>query len=72
MAATVSDLMLDRLTERSVERIYGYPGDGINASSARSPVPRTASTSFKCRPRRSRTAKPAPRAPGNSTGERRP
>ena len=30
MAATVSDLMLDRLTEWGVERIYGYPGDGIN------------------------------------------
>ena len=30
MAATVSDLMLDRLTEWGVGRIYGYPGDGIN------------------------------------------
>src|ERR687891_2126056 len=30
MAATVSDFMLDRLGEWGVERIYGYPGDGIN------------------------------------------
>jgi pyruvate dehydrogenase (quinone) len=30
MAATVSDFMLERLSEWGVERIYGYPGDGIN------------------------------------------
>ena len=30
MAATVSAFMLDRLTEWGVDRIYGYPGDGIN------------------------------------------
>jgi len=30
MAATISDLMLDRLAEWGVQRIYGYPGDGIN------------------------------------------
>ncbi|HEX6111188.1 MAG TPA: thiamine pyrophosphate-binding protein, partial [Geminicoccaceae bacterium] len=30
MAATVSDFMLERLTEWGVDRIYGYPGDGIN------------------------------------------
>jgi thiamine pyrophosphate-dependent acetolactate synthase large subunit-like protein len=30
MAATVSDFMLERLGEWGVERIYGYPGDGIN------------------------------------------
>jgi pyruvate dehydrogenase (quinone) len=30
MAASVSDFMLDRLGEWGVERIYGYPGDGIN------------------------------------------
>jgi pyruvate dehydrogenase (quinone) len=28
--ATVGDLMLERLTEWGVDRIYGYPGDGIN------------------------------------------
>lgn len=28
--ATVSDALLDRLQEWGVERIYGYPGDGIN------------------------------------------
>jgi pyruvate dehydrogenase (quinone) len=27
---TVSDFMLERLTEWGVRRIYGYPGDGIN------------------------------------------
>ena len=32
MTATVSDHMLDRLAEWSVSRIYGYPGDGINAT----------------------------------------
>src|SRR5215208_5753323 len=32
MAKTVSDFMLERLTEWGVERIYGYPGDGINAT----------------------------------------
>src|SRR5438045_49646 len=32
MAKTVSDFMLERLSEWGVERIYGYPGDGINAS----------------------------------------
>jgi pyruvate dehydrogenase (quinone) len=30
MAATVSDFMLERLSEWDVDRIYGYPGDGIN------------------------------------------
>src|SRR5688572_14934439 len=28
--ATVSDFMLERLSEWGVDRIYGYPGDGIN------------------------------------------
>jgi len=32
MANTVSDFMLERLQEWGVERIYGYPGDGINAT----------------------------------------
>src|SRR4051794_7256240 len=32
MANTVSDFMLERLHEWGVERIYGYPGDGINAT----------------------------------------
>src|SRR3954466_12573021 len=27
---TTADFMLDRLREWEVERIYGYPGDGIN------------------------------------------
>ena len=30
MAATVSDFLLQRLSDWGVERIYGYPGDGIN------------------------------------------
>jgi pyruvate dehydrogenase (quinone) len=30
MAGTVSDFMLERLSEWGVDRIYGYPGDGIN------------------------------------------
>ena len=30
MAATVSDFMLERLSEWGVDRIYGHPGDGIN------------------------------------------
>ena len=30
MAHTVSDHILERLTEWGVSRIYGYPGDGIN------------------------------------------
>ena len=30
MAYTVSDHLLDRLTEWGISRIYGYPGDGIN------------------------------------------
>jgi pyruvate dehydrogenase (quinone) len=30
MAPTVSDLLLKRLSAWGVERIYGYPGDGIN------------------------------------------
>jgi pyruvate dehydrogenase (quinone) len=29
MADTVSDYLLKRLSEWGVERIYGYPGDGI-------------------------------------------
>ena len=29
---TVADYMLERLAEWGVERIYGYPGDGINAT----------------------------------------
>jgi pyruvate dehydrogenase (quinone) len=32
MAKTTSDFMLDRLSEWGVDRIYGYPGDGINAT----------------------------------------
>src|SRR3954462_3454945 len=32
MTKTVADFMLDRLREWGVERIYGYPGDGINAT----------------------------------------
>ncbi len=32
MAKTVADFMLERLGEWGVERIYGYPGDGINAT----------------------------------------
>jgi pyruvate dehydrogenase (quinone) len=30
MAATVSDFMIRRLREWGIQRIYGYPGDGIN------------------------------------------
>lgn len=30
MSATVGDYLLDRLATWGVERIYGYPGDGIN------------------------------------------
>jgi pyruvate dehydrogenase (quinone) len=30
MAATVSDFILERLSEWDISRIYGYPGDGIN------------------------------------------
>ncbi len=30
MAATVSDFLFTRLSEWGIERIYGYPGDGIN------------------------------------------
>lgn len=30
MARTVSDHMIDRLVDWGVQRIYGYPGDGIN------------------------------------------
>jgi len=31
MAETTADFLLDRLHENGVRRIYGYPGDGINA-----------------------------------------
>ena len=31
MAQLVSDFVLERLTEWGVHRVYGYPGDGINA-----------------------------------------
>src|SRR5919205_1329483 len=31
MAQLVSDFMLERLTKWGIHRIYGYPGDGINA-----------------------------------------
>jgi pyruvate dehydrogenase (quinone) len=30
MTETVSDALLNRLTEWNVQRLYGYPGDGIN------------------------------------------
>src|SRR3954467_6909348 len=30
MAKTAADFMLERLGEWGIERIYGYPGDGIN------------------------------------------
>jgi pyruvate dehydrogenase (quinone) len=29
--ATVSDFLIERLIAWGVRRIYGYPGDGINA-----------------------------------------
>src|SRR5919204_2865363 len=32
MSGTVADFMLERLSEWGVDRIYGYPGDGINAT----------------------------------------
>src|SRR5919201_697215 len=32
MSKTVSDFMLERLSEWGVRRVYGYPGDGINAT----------------------------------------
>jgi pyruvate dehydrogenase (quinone) len=32
MGQTTSDFMLERLSEWGVDRIYGYPGDGINAT----------------------------------------
>src|SRR5205814_971852 len=31
MAELVADFVLERLTEWGVHRVYGYPGDGINA-----------------------------------------
>jgi pyruvate dehydrogenase (quinone) len=31
MSKNVADFMIERLSEWGVERIYGYPGDGINA-----------------------------------------
>src|SRR6478672_10014290 len=30
MAETVSDFLVQRLTDWGIQRIYGYPGDGIN------------------------------------------
>lgn len=30
MAGTVSDFILQRLSEWGIRRVYGYPGDGIN------------------------------------------
>src|SRR5689334_7707046 len=30
MAQTVADFLLERLSEWGIQRIYGYPGDGIN------------------------------------------
>jgi pyruvate dehydrogenase (quinone) len=32
MPKSVADFMLERLADSGVERIYGYPGDGINAT----------------------------------------
>lgn len=34
MSATVSDFILERLNDWGVHRIYGFPGDGINALTA--------------------------------------
>lgn len=34
MSTTVSDFILERLNDWGVKRIYGYPGDGINALTA--------------------------------------
>jgi pyruvate dehydrogenase (quinone) len=30
MARTVGDFLLERLWQWGVQRVYGYPGDGIN------------------------------------------
>ena len=35
MAATVADFLLQRLHEWGVERVFGYPGDGINGAFGR-------------------------------------
>lgn len=32
MSATVADHLLERLAANGARRVYGYPGDGINAS----------------------------------------
>ena len=34
MDDTVGDFILERLAEWGVERVYGYPGDGINGVTA--------------------------------------
>ena len=39
MAQQVADYVLERLSEWGVHRVFGYPGDGINGSSARSTAP---------------------------------
>ena len=31
MSTTTAEFLLERLHENGVRRIYGYPGDGINA-----------------------------------------
>ena len=48
MAATVSDFMLERLSEWGVDRIYGYPGDGINGILGALARARIASSSSRC------------------------
>jgi len=58
MATTVGTFMLRRLAEWGVQRVYGYPGDGINGLLGAFHESRRPSS---CRPatRRSRRSSPA-------------
>jgi pyruvate dehydrogenase (quinone) len=44
MSMTVSDFLLERLSQWGIRRIYGFPGDGINGLMAPAAACCTAST----------------------------
>jgi hypothetical protein len=48
MAIQVSDFLLQRLSAWGIKRIYGYPGDGINASLEALSATRSCLNSSKC------------------------
>ena len=60
MAKNVAQFMLERLNEWGVKRIYGYPGDGVNAMLGAFHEVEAASSSSRRPTRNWRLSRPLP------------